>query len=63
MVNSMTVPDYRLDPPTPVDYPDCPLCGTSLYDYLVVDICGDVVGCSECTKHITADEFLERDEE
>jgi hypothetical protein len=34
-----------------------------MYDYLVLDIDNDVVGCSECTKEVTADEYLEREEE
>lgn len=55
----MTIPDYKLDPPTPTLYPDCPLCGASLYDYLVIDISGDTVGCSECTRQLTAEEYLE----
>lgn len=62
MVNLMIVPDYKLDPPSPIEYPECPLCGSSMYDYIVVDIWGNVCGCSECTKQITADEMLEREE-
>lgn len=54
-----TVPDYRLDPPKRPGYPTCPWCGTSMYDWLVEDVCGDIVGCSECTKTISAEEYLE----
>ena len=44
----MTIPDYRLEPPPAPNYPACPMCGTELYDYVFVDVYGDVVGCSEC---------------
>ena len=54
-----TIPDYRLDEPRRPGYPTCPMCGTSMYDWLVEDVCGDVVGCSECTKTISAEEYLE----
>lgn len=53
------IPDYKLDPPKMVMYPTCPMCGTTMYDYLVEDICGDVIGCSECTKAISAEEYME----
>ena len=45
-----TIPDYKLEPPTAPKYPSCPICGTELYDYIVLDAYGDAVGCSECTK-------------
>jgi len=52
-----TVPDYNLEPPTPHKYPSCPMCGTELYDYVVMDCCGDIVGCSECTKTLDVYEY------
>ena len=55
----MYVPDYNLEPPPPPKYPTCPMCGTELYDYLVEDVTGDIVGCSECTKTYTAEEYME----
>lgn len=54
-----TILDYRLEPPRAIDYPCCPCCGTYLYDYIVMDITGDVVGCSECTKAKSAEEYME----
>lgn len=59
---SMTIPDYRLDPPSPPRYLPCPFCGTELYDYIVEDICGDVVGCSECIRQLSAEEYLEKED-
>lgn len=56
---AMTVSDYRLEPPNPPAYPSCPICGSELYDYIVEDAYGDVVGCSECVKHKTAEEYME----
>ena len=44
----MTIPDYRLEPPPAPKYPSCPFCGTDMYDFVFVDVSGDVVGCSEC---------------
>lgn len=55
--------DHNLEPPPPPKYISCPACGSEMYDYLVIDIDNDVVGCSECTKEVTADEYLEREEE
>ena len=56
----MTIPDYRIEPPSPKKhYPTCPMCGTSLYDFLIEDITGDVVGCTECTRYVTAEEYLD----
>ena len=55
-----TIPDYRLEPPKlrkPI--PTCPMCGESLYDYLIEDVTGDIVGCSECTRFLTAEEYLD----
>jgi DNA-directed RNA polymerase subunit RPC12/RpoP len=41
---------------------ECPYCGTSLFDYLVEDIFGAIVGCSECTRQLTAEEYLEEED-
>ena len=54
-----TVPDYRLEPPPAPKYPSCPICGTEMYDYLIEDAYGDIVGCSECTRTYTAEEYME----
>jgi hypothetical protein len=29
-----------------------------MYDYVIADIDGDIVGCSECTRQLDADEYL-----
>lgn len=55
----MTISDFRLEPPDPPKYPDCPICGTGMYDYLIEDKYGDIVGCNECTKVLTSEEYLE----
>ena len=60
---NMTIPDYRLDPPEPMKVVECPYCGTSLFDYLVEDAFGAIVGCSECTRQLTAEEYLEEEED
>ena len=59
----MTLNDYRLDPPEPMKVVECPYCGTSLFDYLVEDAFGAIVGCSECTRQLTAEEYLEEEED
>lgn len=51
-------PDYRLEPPDPPKYLCCPACGSEMYDYVIADIDGDIVGCSECTRQLDADEYL-----
>ena len=53
------VPDYRLEPPPAPAYPCCPCCGSEMYDDLVLDVDGDVVGCSECMQYLTAEEYME----
>lgn len=55
----ITIPDYRIEPfPVEKEYPECPVCGKSLYDFVVEDKYGYIVGCSECTRTLTADEYL-----
>lgn len=53
------IPDYRLEPPESIECPPCPVCGSLLYDYVCVDVSGDVVGCSECVKTKDPWEYLE----
>lgn len=57
----MAVADYRLEPPKMRPYPCCPMCGTELYDYVIEDAYGDIVGCSECTRQLSAEEYLEKE--
>ena len=52
-----TVPDYNLEPPPAHKYPCCPMCGTELYDYVIMDIAGEIVGCSECTRTLDCYEY------
>jgi len=54
------IPDYNLEPPEAPKYASCPICGSDLYDYLIEDMSGDIVGCSECTTCLTADEYMEK---
>ncbi len=37
----------------------CPECGSCSWDYLVKNVCGDVVGCEECVSKLYADELTE----
>ncbi len=53
------IPDYLLDPPEPMECPSCPVCGTEMYDYVYIDIDGEVVGCSECVRSKDPWEYLE----
>ena len=55
--------DQHLEPPKMRPYLSCPICGSELYDYVVEDAYGDIVGCSECVKHLDADEYLEKHDE
>ena len=58
-----TIPDYNLEPPPPMKYLSCPMCGADLYDYIVLDIDGSAVGCSACTKCISPEEYVEHEED
>ncbi len=37
----------------------CPECGSSSWDYLMKNVCGDIVGCEECVTRMYADELSE----
>lgn len=53
-------PDYRLEPPDPPKYLCCPACGSEMYDYVIADMDGEIVGCSECTRQYDPYEYLEK---
>ena len=54
-----TIPDYRLEPPDPPKYKPCPYCNSENYEEIVIDIFGNVAGCTDCVKFISAEEYLE----
>ena len=55
-----TIPDYRLEPPPAPKLPSCPVCGNDNYDYVIEDISGDIIGCSECVRCYTVYEYAEK---
>lgn len=63
MIMNNYVPDYNLEPPKAPKYLPCPVCGADLYDYIVLDIDDCAIGCSACTKHISAEEYVEHEED
>ena len=51
------LPDYRLDPPEPPEYPACKCCGSTEYDQIYFDIDGEWAGCDACMSHEDADDY------
>jgi len=58
----MILPDYRVEPPKMRPYLCCPWCGSEMYDYVIEDKFGEIVGCSQCVRLLDADEYLEKKE-
>lgn len=50
--------DYRLEPPDPIEVPECPCCGSIIYSY-IYDGYDGIAGCSECISGMTAEEWWE----
>lgn len=59
MSSDKFVPDYMLDPPSPMQYPPCPVCGSDLYEFVYKDIDGEVCGCDMCVKSMDANEYAD----
>ena len=51
------LPDYRLDPPEPPEYPPCPCCGANDYEDMFFDIDGEWCGCDYCMSKESADDY------
>lgn len=55
--------DYMLDPPEQAEYPACPKCKSTEYDFIYKDIDNEICGCSECVKMIDACDYWEEEYE
>jgi len=52
--------DYRLEPPDPIEVPECPCCGSTEYSFIFKGDDGDgVIGCDDCISEISAETWWE----
>jgi len=49
--------DYNLDPPEPIEFPECPVCSSTYYQELFFDMDGNLCGCSDCMSKYDAAEY------
>lgn len=50
--------EFWLDPPEPPDWPECPVCGSTLYATIYRNDDG-IVGCDDCISSIDAEDWWE----
>ena len=48
-----------LDPPEYPEPPECPICGSTIYDYIYKDINDEICGCSDCVYVLNACEWMD----